>query len=136
VQDDGRIALKLPIRGFAVLILDVDEEVEVGIRPLNAGDDAGQRDRFVAVIFRPKGMMPEQGRSGSKQTTYNYDEPHRSFPRKVLPKYQIHRLSTTILRSLTTTFTFNRSEGLCTKNPGRSYRPPLQLGVRNCRGAL
>src|SRR5437762_11914239 len=23
--------------------------------------------------------------------------------------------------------------GLCTKNPGRSYRPPLQLGVRDSR---
>src|SRR5437867_11535395 len=69
------------VRHFAVRILHIDEKIEVGIRPLNACDDTGQRDGFVTVVLRAERMMRQQRPSG-QQTTRKYDESH-------MPPYQV-----------------------------------------------
>jgi len=57
---------------MAVGILDINEEIEVRIRPLHFRHNAGQRDRFVPVIFRAERMMRHRRHSSQQRRS----EPH------------------------------------------------------------
>src|SRR5262245_60714856 len=60
VQHTGTIAFELPIGGFAGLVLHIDVEITMWIRPLHLRDHSAQRDGLAPIIFRTEGVMREQ----------------------------------------------------------------------------
>src|SRR5206468_11867557 len=68
VQHRRRIAFKFPVRNRAVLVLNIQEEIEVWVRPLDAGYHARQCNGLGAVVLRPKRMMTEGGYRSKQQT--------------------------------------------------------------------
>src|SRR3984957_20194897 len=58
---------ELPMNDVAVVVLDVNVEMDVRIFPVNLDDNTSDGDWFAFVVFGPKGMMRQRGRSGQKQ---------------------------------------------------------------------
>src|SRR5579863_10777019 len=66
VKHHRRIAFELPVGDVALVVLHVQEEVAVGIGPLDFGEDAGQSDGLIRVVFGTKRMVGKQ--RGDTQT--------------------------------------------------------------------
>src|ERR1700733_2898406 len=58
-QHIGWKAFKFPVDYVAGVVLHVQIIMNVRILPVHLGDNAGDRDRFRVVVFRPKRMVRE-----------------------------------------------------------------------------
>src|SRR5262249_51825421 len=75
IQNDGWISLEFPVRNVSAFVLHIHEEIEMGICPLDTGNDTRQRDGFVAVVLRAERMMRKK-RSGGQQEKCKWNRIH------------------------------------------------------------
>src|SRR5690606_18921319 len=85
LQAVRRPELDTPVRDFArLLVLDVDVDPDVRIRPVDLRDDAGQADRLLGVELGRERMMRGRVAASEKkpaqQKTRQFSYRHRTSP--------------------------------------------------------